>query len=366
MIESRYDRQILLKDFGLHGQEMLRRAKVLVVGVGGLGCPVVQYVAAAGIGQLALIDDDIINVHNLHRQILFGFQDVDKLKVEVAAKKLVQLNDQLMVDTYPCRLDQSNALDLIRCYDVVIDCSDNFKTRYLVNDACVLLHKPLIFGAVNAYEGQVAVFNYYDPAAQKVSGNYRDLFPVMPQKGSVLSCAEAGVLGVLPGIIGCIQASEAIKVITSVGDVLYNRWMHYDMKKQRFDTFTYKLIESKDMPSSEDQFFHYDYEEICTFQEDEIDTHFLLDRLKNHNVTIVDVREHNELPKLLHISHLKLPFSNFIEHVNEFPSTDVIFICQTGKRSLEAVRLARQHFINNRFFSLKGGISHLLDNNINL
>ncbi|MBD0294073.1 MAG: HesA/MoeB/ThiF family protein, partial [Flavisolibacter sp.] len=210
---ERYQRQVILQEFGEAGQQKLLQAKVLVIGAGGLGCPVLQYLAAAGVGVVGIADDDIVSLTNLHRQVLYSMSDIGKSKVERAAAILRQLNPDIEIIPYHLRLTNKNALDIITAYDIVVDATDNFPTRYLLNDACVLLSKPLIYGAVSKFEGQVAVFNGVGSSGEK-SVNYRDLFPVPPQEDEVPNCAEAGVLGVLPGIIGSLQAGEVIKLIT--------------------------------------------------------------------------------------------------------------------------------------------------------
>ena len=210
---ERYQRQILLKEFGIAGQQKLLQAKVLVIGAGGLGCPVLQYLTAAGIGCIGIVDNDVVSLSNLHRQVLYDTNDIGKSKVSVAAEKLRLVNSDTELIEYHIHLDKNNCLGIINEYDIIIDCTDNFASRYMINDACVLKAKPLVYAGVNRFEGQVAVFNV--TRNEKVrTANYRDLFPVQPEQNEVLNCSEAGVLGVLPGIIGSMQASEAIKLIT--------------------------------------------------------------------------------------------------------------------------------------------------------
>jgi len=224
---ERYHHQMILKDFGEAGQQKLLQAKVLVIGAGGLGCPALQYLTAAGIGTIGIVDDDVVTLSNLHRQILYSTSDIGFLKAEKAAEKLRQLNPEISIIVYSERLTTQNALSIMKAYDVIIDGTDNFSTRYMINDACVLLQKPLVYGAVSQYEGQVAIFNYKKENLYE-GVNYRDLFPYPPKDTEVLNCAEAGVLGILPGIIGTMQANETIKLITGIGKPLINRMLTFN------------------------------------------------------------------------------------------------------------------------------------------
>jgi len=224
---NRYARHYSLKDFGFESQEKLAEAKVLVIGAGGLGCPVLQYLTAAGIGTIGLADNDVVSLSNLQRQVLYNTDDIGRAKAAVAAKKLQQLNPDITVNSFKMLVNSANALELITDYDIVVDCTDNFAARYLINDACVLLDKPLVFGAVYQYEGQVAVFNVPDANGNKT--NYRHLFPTPPDPLEVADCNEAGVLGVLPGIMGIIQATETIKLITGIGKALLNKLLTFSI-----------------------------------------------------------------------------------------------------------------------------------------
>jgi molybdopterin/thiamine biosynthesis adenylyltransferase/rhodanese-related sulfurtransferase len=214
---ARYQRHLSLAGFGPEAQASLQRSRVLVIGAGGLGCPILLYLAAAGIGQLTIIDADTVDVSNLQRQILFTTADAGQPKAEVAAQRLRALNPCISITPRVARLNRANALELIRAHDLVVDGSDNFATRYLVNDACVLAERPLVYGAIQGFEGQASVFNY------KNGPTYRCLFPEPPAPGTVPNCSEAGVLGVLPGLIGTLQATEAIKILTGIGEPLSGR-----------------------------------------------------------------------------------------------------------------------------------------------
>src|SRR5699024_3199010 len=232
-------------EFGIEGQKKLKAAKVLAVGTGGLGAPMLQYLAAAGVGTIGLVDFDTIEASNLHRQVLFGASDVGRSKVEVAKERLQEINPHITINRHETRLTSENALEIIRDYDVVADGTDNFPTRYLVNDASVMLDIPNVHGSIFQFEGQVSVFNYVDNEGNR-GPNYRDLFPEPPPPGLVPSCAEAGVLGVLPGIIGCLQATEVIKLITGIGDPLAGRLFLFDALS--FKTRTVRVTKNAENP----------------------------------------------------------------------------------------------------------------------
>ena len=225
---ERYSRHIILPEVGLDGQKKLKAASVLCIGTGGLGSPLLLYLAAAGIGRIGIVDFDIVDQSNLQRQIIHGQSWVGKPKIESARNRILEINPYCQVDLYETRLSSENALDIVKDYDVVVDGTDNFPTRYLVNDACVLLNKPNVYGSIFRFEGQATVFNYQE------GPNYRDLYPEPPPPGMVPSCAEGGVLGVLPGIIGTIQANETIKVILGTGNTLSGRLLLYNALDMTF------------------------------------------------------------------------------------------------------------------------------------
>jgi adenylyltransferase/sulfurtransferase len=231
---ERYRRHLSLPEFGLEGQQRLLASSVLLIGAGGLGCPLAQYLAAAGVGRIGLVDFDVVDVSNLQRQVLYGTADVGRPKVDVARERIRAQNPDVVVETFRERLTSENALELFRGFDVIIDGTDNFPTRYLSNDACVLLGKPTVYGAILRFEGQASTFD------ARRGPCYRCLFPEPPPPGSVPSCAEGGVLGVLPGIIALIQATEAVKLLTGVGEPLIGRFLHYDALAMRFDEFRFQ------------------------------------------------------------------------------------------------------------------------------
>ncbi len=228
---DRYRRHLTLPEIGLEGQQALLAARVLLVGAGGLGCPLAQYLAAAGVGTLGLVDDDVVDASNLHRQVLYPTSDVGRPKVEVAAERIAAMNPDVVVERHALRLTSDDALELLAAYDVVVDGTDNFPTRYLTNDACVLLGKPTVHGSIFRFDGQATVFDArHGPC-------YRCLFPEPPPPGAVPSCAEGGVLGVLPGLIALIQATETVKLVTGVGEPLYGRLLQYDALRMEFNEF---------------------------------------------------------------------------------------------------------------------------------
>jgi len=259
----RYQRQITLEGFGMQAQQKLTKAKVLVIGAGGLGCSVLQYLAAAGVGLLGIADDDTVQFSNLNRQVLYGKEDIGKYKVDIAALKIQALNDQVQTITYKQRWNQKMCIEHFSEYDIIVDATDNFASRYLINDACVFLDKPLVFGAVSRYEGQVAVFNVL---TNGISVNYRDLFPIPPKNDEVMNCSAGGVLGVLPGTIGVMQASEVIKLISGVGETLANQLLTYNtLTNQMFKIQLVKNTEAKNAnPESLDIFMHTNYDYLCS------------------------------------------------------------------------------------------------------
>lgn len=354
---DRYERQIQLSGFGKKAQDKLTVAKVLVIGAGGLGCPALQYLAGSGIGTLGIVDFDTISITNLHRQTLYASEDVGKLKVEVAAQKLKALNPEIKIIKYAMQLTNQNALDIIKDYDVVIDGTDNFSSRYLINDACVLLDKPLIYGAVMRFEGQVGVFNL---EKNNLKTNYRDLFPTPPDVASALSCNEVGVLGVLPGIIGTWQASEAIKIISDIGTILTNKILTINLLQNKM--YEFQLIKNLnsnfEIPQNSASFLNFNYDWFCNTNFKNIISIEDFNQLRNaEKCTIIDVRELEELPNITEFEVLQLPLSNFNESISNMTfSNSVVLICQSGQRSLKAVGLLKKQHPKLKIFSLNGGI----------
>lgn len=361
---KRYSRQIILKEFGEEAQEKLLNAKVMVAGAGGLGCPALLYLAAAGAGTIGIADFDVADISNLQRQTLYGIDDIGKSKAESAAKKLKAFNPEIEIRIYDVKLDNQNALKIISEYDVIIDCTDNFQTRYLINDACVILDKPLVYGAVMGFEGQAAVFIFRDKKTG-IRTNYRDLFPNPPDDGSVISCNEAGVLGVVPGIIGTMQAAEAIKIITGIGKVLCNTVISYNVLSNRFEKFTVSPAENIEslIPKSQSEFSKYNYERFCGIKksENEISVEDFYDLLVKENVRVIDIREENEMPLLSKFKSEKIPMTVFEKNISLLNSDEtIVLICQTGKRSSAAVEILKKKDSLCKAYSLSGGIDELM------
>jgi adenylyltransferase/sulfurtransferase len=353
---ERYHRQMILKGFGEAAQEKLGKAKVLVAGAGGLGCPALLYLTAAGVGTIGIIDFDRVALSNLHRQVLYTMEDIGHPKAVCAAHRLKALNDQVHLLTYTDRLETANCIGIFSQFDIIIDGSDNFATRYMINDACVLLGKPLVYGAVSQYEGQVAVFNEGPDGV-----NYRDIFPHPPQAGEVLNCAEAGVLGVLPGLIGTMQASEAIKLITGIGDPQINRLYNFNV----LTNLSYDLEIAVDpgsrslIPASFSDFEQTDYEWLCGEANHilEISGDTFNELLNKEQTRVIDVREPGEQPIITAFAHDNLPLSLIREKLGGLQEETVVFVCQSGKRSLQAAMWLRaiEGPVKN-IFSLQGGL----------
>lgn len=346
MSVERYHRQTILNGFGAAAQAKLSAAKVLVIGAGGLGCPALQYLATAGIGHLGIADADTIELSNLHRQVLFTTAEIGMQKAVVAAKRLREMNPEIHIVTHPFVIDQQNAVEMISGYDYILDGSDNFKTRYLVNDVCAQLHKSLIFAAVSGYEGQLAIFNVADENG--IATNYRDLFPVPPSLGEIPNCEENGVLGVLPGIIGAMAAAESIKLISGIGEPLINKLLHYSL-------LTNQQYEMQIQPGT-----NYTFETFNTMQGsfEEIGADQLATLLKNPATLVVDVREVHEVPKLDSNVFKQVPMSKFETYLKtDIHQKNIVLLCQHGIRSVAAAEALLDKYGNTKnIYSLKGGI----------
>jgi len=353
---KRYSRHLIMPEVGIQGQRRMKAASVLLIGTGGLGSPLGLYLASAGVGRIGLVDFDVVDFTNLQRQILYTTQDVGKPKLQAAKEKLAAINPYITLETHETRLSSENALEILKNYDVIVDGTDNFPTRYLVNDACVLLGKPNVYGSIFRFEGQASVFD-----ASK-GPCYRCLYPEPPPPGLVPSCAEGGVLGILPGIIGTIQATETIKLIIGNGEPLIGRLLLFNALKMRFREL--KLRKSPACPacgSNRTITKLIDYEEFCgltrgqeapstssgqaapTHDEWEITAEELAGLLKkNGGIKLIDVREPHEY-EICHIEGAKLiPTSQFVQRVGELDSADeMVFYCHKGIRSRNAVELLK-------------------------
>ena len=359
---ERYQRQIILKEFGETGQQKLLQAKVLAIGAGGLGCPILQYLAAAGVGTIGIVDDDIVALTNLHRQVLYSVKDIGLSKAERSASVLQGLNPDINIIPFNQRLTIENALEIIKSFDIIIDGTDNFSTRYLINDACVLLDKPLVYGAISQFEGQVTIFNCRQENNDK-QVNYRDIFPQPPKDDEVLNCAEAGVLGVLPGIVGTMMANETIKLITGIGTPLINRLLTYNaLNNQLYELELTAREETRLLIPANEMFFkQMDYEWLCSSSSEsfEIDGNAFNELMENETIDVIDVRELDELPVVNEFDHQKIPLKQIAGTLQGIKADTVVVFCQSGKRSKQAATLLSGIFgTTKKIYSLKGGIEN--------
>lgn len=356
---ARYSRHIIIPEFGLEGQKKLKASKVLVIGTGGLGSPALLYLAAAGVGTIGIIDFDVVDDSNLQRQVLFTVNDIGKPKVLAAKARIEALNPHINVIAYNERLTSENALEIFKGYDVVADGTDNFPTRYLVNDACVMTGIPNIYASIYRFDGQVSVFNYEN------GPNYRDLYPEPPPPGLVPSCAEGGVLGILPGIIGSLQTNEVIKVLTGIGETLSGRLFTFDALN--FSTKIFKVLKDPDNPltgKNPTQTTLIDYEFFCGIPQaaaeksaiNEIDVHeFQKWKDEGKEFQVIDVREPHEY-ELVNIGAELIPLNMVLENASKFRrDIPVVVHCKGGVRSANAINALAQTGFDN-LFNLKGGI----------
>ncbi|MFD0798602.1 ThiF family adenylyltransferase [Maribacter chungangensis] len=345
---ERYTRQTALSEFGTEGQVKLRNAKVLVVGAGGLGVPVLSYLNAMGIGVLGIVDADVVSVSNLHRQVLYTEDSVGKKKVEVAKAQLQRQNSETQIILYPTFLTTSNALDIIGGYDIVVDATDNFPTRYLINDACVIQKKPFVYGALHGFEGQVSVFNFQN------GPTYRCLFPTMPKPDEVPDCNENGVLGILPGIIGNFQALETVKAICGLGEVLSGTLLLYnglsqEQQKMRFPKLAENLIIDRLADG-------YDFD--CVSSMPSTSGLPIRKMLIDGRIAVVDVRTKAEFDKE-HLQGAKnIPLDELERRHGEIDrSKPVHVLCQVGIRSQKAIYLLQQKYPSTQFINVDGGMN---------
>jgi len=351
MNQERYNRQTILKGFGKEGQQKLASAKVLVIGAGGLGVPVLTYLNAMGVGKIGIMDNDTVSLTNLHRQVLYSQGDIGESKVIAALEKLKAQNDDSEVVVYNTFVNTQNALSIIAEYDIVVDTSDNFPTRYLVNDACVILNKPFVYGALHGYEGQVSVFNY------KGGPTYRCLFPSMPKENEVPNCNEHGVLGIIPGIIGNLQALEAVKIIAEIGEVLSGKLLIFDGLEQSYQKIKFKLqVENLEIKELQDFYEWNDPCEIIPTVEVEALQKLLADKAQIIDVRTIEEFENYHLPESVHIPLQVLQANT---HKINF-SIPVYLLCQSGKRSETALKLLQEKHPESSIFSILGGLNQYL------
>ena len=388
---ARYSRQTILPEFGPEGQLKLQAAKVLVVGAGGLGCPILQYLAAAGMGEIGIIDDDVVTLSNLHRQILYNEADLGKSKATVAKTKLEFLNPHVRLTAYNDRLTTQNASKIFQNYDLIIDGSDNFETRYLVNDTCVAINKPLVFGSIYKFEGQVSVFNY------NAGPNYRDLYPTAPDPGETPNCSDIGVLGVLAGVVGLYMANEAIKISCGIGNILSGTLMTIDALNNTTNYFklnkinapasnspaptlnrpalmttspTLTITSSSSLDLSSNQplnnqlvgnqdiktsaiAFPEHVSPVIEITKEAMNQWFLK---SNFDTILIDVREEYEFEEF-NIGGINIPLYELSEQLNTIEQgKHIIFVCQNGQRSKLAILISRDKY-KGALYSLKNGIN---------
>ncbi|HLJ14215.1 MAG TPA: molybdopterin-synthase adenylyltransferase MoeB [Bryobacteraceae bacterium] len=359
----RYSRHLIMPEVGMEGQLKLKNGKVLMVGAGGLGAPLGLYLAAAGVGRIGIVDFDVVDTTNLQRQVIHGTHDVGRKKLDSAADRMLEINPNVRIDRFEVALSSENAFDVLRDYDIVVDGTDNFPTRYLVNDACVLLHKPNVYGSIFRFEGQATVFAYEGGPC------YRCLYPEPPPPGLVPSCAEGGVLGILPGLIGLVQATETVKLILGKGEPLSGRLLLYDALAMRFREL--KLKRNPECPVCGDRptiTKLIDYQQFCGvahtppppppgLNEGEIDPVEVKAKIDRHDpFLLIDVREPHEY-QICNIPTAKLiPLGELPKHINELDSaTDIVVHCKSGMRSAKACDFLRKAGFR-KVKNMKGGI----------
>lgn len=337
--KNRYSRHIILDEIGEDGQLVLKNSRVLIIGAGGLGAPLIQYLSAAGVGTIGIVDFDRVEDSNLHRQVLFTTEDVGRYKAEVARERVLAQNPHISVEIYLERFIASDALKIAKGYDLIADGTDNFPTRYLVNDTCVLLGIPNVYGSIYKFEGQVSVFNYRLNDGS-FSPNYRDLYPTPPEPGSVPSCGEAGVIGVLPGIIGAIQANEVIKVLLRKDGVLHHKLMHLNTL-----TMNQMILEYAKNPAVQKVTELIDYERFCGIKSDDIpfitDDEYKELLLELPKLQLIDVRSEQE-HKEMNRGGINIPLNEFEDRVMELSHEMVVLYCKSGTRANNAAKILQR------------------------
>ncbi|RCH56083.1 thiamine biosynthesis protein [Mucilaginibacter hurinus] len=345
----RYTCQMALPGFGEGAQLLLKHAKVLIVGVGGLGCPVAQYLTAAGVGTIGLADFDNVTVGNLHRQILFGPADIGENKAKVACEHLHKQNPAVLLMPY-ARITDENALDIIEQYDIVVDCTDNFGTRYLLNDACVLSGKPLVYGAIYQFEGQVAVWNVENSDGSR-SPNYRDLYPRV-NAAQIPNCTEGGVIPTLAGVIGCLQANEVLKYITNTGELLKGKVLLFDALVMQSRVIKTGTVTTTAITALQG-----------TCATPVMTAGALKAALINNEIDLIDVRTAEER-NAFDIGGKHIPLHELAENLHQInPDAKTVFYCASGKRSGDAVELVKRKMPDAELYSLEGGMKEWLDMN---
>jgi len=358
--EERYQKHLTLKEIGYEGQLNLKNSSVLCIGAGGLGSSVLLYLAATGIGKIGIVDNDQVEKSNLQRQIIHETNTIGSLKIDSAQERIKKINPNSELLTFAERINPKNALEIIQKFDIICDCSDNFGTRYLINDACLILNKPLVFGSVQGFEGQVSVFNL-----NKTSPNLRDLLPESPSKNAVPSCAEYGVVGVSTGLIGIIQVNEIIKIILKKGEVLDGKIMVFDLLNMNTKKLNLKSDQVNKQIKNLSKFMDYYRDDECSTKNRKINRINAYDfnslyKIKPNKILLIDVRENEEFSASAIEGSISIPLSHLkqeseLEFIQkESLIKEVFTICKSGKRSEKASRILSKFKIQSR--SIEGGI----------
>ncbi|MCE3259180.1 MAG: dinucleotide-utilizing enzyme involved in molybdopterin or thiamine biosynthesis [Bacteroidetes bacterium] len=353
---NRHQRQKGLPGFSEREQGKMLNSRILVVGAGGLGCPVLLYLTAMGCGHIGIVDGDTVGASNLNRQVLFGEQDIGKMKADTAANYLQNKYSDIRITSFPFFLTTDHALNIMKNYDVVLDCTDNFSSRYMINDACSLLAKPLVFGAIYQHEGQVMVF--HPEASPRLT--YRDVYPEPPVEGEIPDCNTTGVLGVLPGLIGIMMATEAVKIISGFGEVLTNKICCYNISDNNQSIINIAAHPNGRvfLPADEVEFLNHDYSFRCSDNSDVTweDVYRNFEDATSVKL-LVDVREEHEEPKIDSFPVTYFPLSDILQkEEKELPGETLFVFCQSGKRSKKAVILLKEKFPTKIIRSVRGGI----------
>ena len=358
--QERYQKHLSLKEIGYEGQVNLKNSSVLCIGAGGLGSPVLLYLAATGIGKIGIVDDDYVEKSNLQRQIIHETNTIGNLKIDSAQERIKKINPNSELLTFAERINPNNAIEIIQEFDVICDCSDNFGTRYLINDACLILNKPIVFGSVQGFEGQVSVFNLH-----KKSPNLRDLLPESPSKNAVPSCAEYGVIGVSTGLIGILQVNEIIKIILKKGEILDGKILVFDLLNMNMKKLHLKSSSVNKRIKNLSQFEDFYSEDECSEKNNEIkrinaNDFYSLYKAKPNKILLIDVRETEEFSASSIEGSISIPLSH-LDHKFDFEFIqkeslikEIFTICKSGKRSEKASKILSNFNIQSR--SIRGGI----------
>lgn len=360
-----YARHLSIRDFGERGQQALKQAKVLVIGAGGLGCPILQYLAAAGVGVIGIVDADRVDVSNLQRQILFRFEDCGQSKAQVAGARLMQLNPHIQTICHEVWLDEHNALEIISGYDVIVDGTDNFTTKFLINDACWFAGKPVVFGSIYQFEGQVSVFNAIDGTGR--GPNYRDLLPAAPPDQLATNCLEAGVVGIVPGIIGCLQANEVIKLLTGLGETLSGKLLTFDAMDCSMSLLTLRQSDKNPLRGDRPAIIQLRPEsQSCSSDAipvQVISIERLVELCASGRTRLVDVRESEERARHslggMHVPLAELGSRLAAGELHDSLCESLVMYCESGLRSASAVRRL-QGKVGAALYSLEGGVQGAL------